>query len=709
MVLQHNVCSLPCNISETKLLLQTLHDKNSSVNIMLLCETFLNKNTANRIRIPGYTLVSNYRQDHKGGGTSVLIKDGIPFQWRQDLDVFIEKHTESTFVEISIKNGTPVVIGSLYRTPNTPAQEFIDNVSNVIKKIRCEGKNKEAILGMDHNLDLLHSDIHTPTHKFLNMLLDMQLFPTLPRPSRITQKSATLIDNIFISEKFQRDYDSALLVTDTSDYLPIMCLLKQTKIIDKNPLIYESRSLTTDKLNTIKNKLYSVDWHGLLNKNDVDENFNLLNDKISDTMDEVAPVRTIRISAQRRYIEPWMSKGLESSSRKKAQLYKATLKTSATDSDRQKYRDYRNTYNRLKWVMMITYYKKKIQESKMNTKKLWKVINNIIGKHKHSGSIIPYITVDGARKYDPDVIANEFGKFYSQLGSTLTSQIKRSTKPIEEHLSKIPRTLQSLALHSTSASEIEKITMALPSKTSFGHDKISNVMLKSIIPAISIPLSIVFNQSILTGKFPHKMKQAEVVPLYKGKNMDLVVNYRPISLLITISKLLEKVVYRHVYSFLEKYDILFQSQYGFHSNHNCEHAILELSGKILQAREKSEHPACIFLDLSKAFDTLNHQVLLRKLNRIGIRGISNTWFESYLSGHSLVAKVTTSEHKTTYSDVFDISFGTAQGSCLGPLLFLLFCNDIHLLPLYSQLILFADDTTLFNSHRSKIYLEYMLN
>ena len=297
MVLQHNVCSLPCNILETKLLLQTLHDKNSSVDIMLVCETFLNKNTANRIRIPGYTLVSNYWQDHKRGGTSVLIKDGIPFQQRQDLDVFIEKHTESTFVEISIKNGTPVVIGSLYRTPNTPAQEFIDNVSNVIKKIRCEGKNKEVILGMDHNLDLLHSDIHTLTHKFLNMLLDMQLFPTITCPSRITQKSATLIDNIFISEKFQQDYDSALLVTDTSDHLPIMCLLKQTKIIDKNPLIFESRSLTTDKLNTIKNKLYSVDWHGLLNKNDVDENFKLLNDKISDTMDEVAPVRTIRISA----------------------------------------------------------------------------------------------------------------------------------------------------------------------------------------------------------------------------------------------------------------------------------------------------------------------------------------------------------------------------------------------------------------------------
>ena len=169
-----------------------------------------------------------------------------------------------------------------------------------------------------------------------------------------------------------------------------------------------------------------------LNKNDVDENFNLLNDKISDTMDEVAPVRTITILARRRYIEPWMSKSLESSGRRKAQLYKETLKINATDIDRQKYRDYRNTYNRLKRVMMITYYKKKIQENTTNTKKLWKVINNIIGKHKHSGSIISYITVDGACKYDPDVIANEFGKFYSQLGSKLASQIKRSTKPIED-------------------------------------------------------------------------------------------------------------------------------------------------------------------------------------------------------------------------------------------------------------------------------------
>ena len=151
--------------------------------------------------------------------------------------------------------------------------------------------------------------------------------------------------------------------------------------------------------------------------------------------------------------------------------------------------------------------------------------------------------------------------------------------------------------------EIEKITKALPNKTSHGHDKISNIMLKNLIEVISHLLSLIFNQLIATGSFPERMKQVEVVPLYKGKDMDIVINYRPISLLVTISKALEKVIYRQVYSFLEKNDILSQSQYGFHTKHNCEQAILELTGRILQAQEKGEHPASIFLDLSKAFDT----------------------------------------------------------------------------------------------------------
>ena len=123
---------------------------------------------------------------------------------------------------------------------------------------------------------------------------------------------------------------------------------------------------------------------------------------------------------------------------------------------------------------------------------------------------------------------------------------------------------------------------------------------------------------------------------------------------------------------------------------------------------KKKHSCALFLDLSKAFDTLNHDVLLKKLDLYGIRGICNDWFRNYLSGRSLVCKLNTLENTVIKSDIFNITYGTAQQSCLGPLLFILFMNDIHLLPTYSTLILFADDTTLYNCHRKIQFLKYMM-
>ena len=131
-------------------------------------------------------------------------------------------------------------------------------------------------------------------------------------------------------------------------------------------------------------------------------------------------------------------------------------------------------------------------------------------------------------------------------------------------------------------------------------------------------------------------------------------------------------------------------------------------GYVLQSKNCNEHSASIFLDLSKAFDTLEHSILLQKLERYGVHGVILKWFESYLKNRSLVAKITTGPNKTVKSDSFDITYGTVQGSCLGPLLFIIFMNDIHLLPLYSNVILFADNTTIFNSHKFQKFLKYSL-
>ena len=139
------------------------------------------------------------------------------------------------------------------------------------------------------------------------------------------------------------------------------------------------------------------------------------------------------------------------------ELYKETLRPNVTDDTRQKYKDYRNMYNRLKHTSMFIYYRNKVTESRTNTKKVWRVINNIIGKNKHGESIISYIIVDGIWKYDPCEIANEFGSFHSQLGLKLAKQIQPGSKTIDHYISKIPRII-SLALHSMTPTEIEKIT-----------------------------------------------------------------------------------------------------------------------------------------------------------------------------------------------------------------------------------------------------------
>ena len=189
------------------------------------------------------------------------------------------------------------------------------------------------------------------------------------------------------------------------------------------------------------------------------------------------------------------------------------------------YKNYGNSYNRLKRKAKINYYNDKCKEYNTNTRMLWKLINQTIGKAKNSGSIIPYITVDGLQTYQPKKIAHHFRKFYSTMGKDLAATIKNGPKDINEYLQKILRTLSSMVLTRMTVTEIEKLISDLPNKSSYGHDKISSIMLKKLSNSISYPLQIIFNQSISQGIFLEKMKLAKVIPLYKGKEHDKVINY----------------------------------------------------------------------------------------------------------------------------------------------------------------------------------------
>ena len=330
IVMQHNICSVLSNQCE------------------LLCETHLSKQTVGFVNIPNYTHVANYRTQLKGRGTSILIRNDIPFKRRKDLEIFTEKEGESTYIKITVKNGKQFIVGSLYCSPNTIEKPLLNHLSETLNKMKANKQVKEIIIGLDHNLDLLKSDQHTPTGKFLELMLQFNMLPTIMRPTRIISNSATLIDNVFISEKLQRSFNSCVLVNNMSNHLLTLTLLKQTKLVDKSPLVYKSRKLTDVKIQTIKTRLKESDWNGLLNSEDCNINFNRLNEELKRVMDDIALEVTVRISGHRKFVEPWMMKGIETSNSKCQKLYRKMLAMNCSLDTQQKYRAFRNILNRVK-------------------------------------------------------------------------------------------------------------------------------------------------------------------------------------------------------------------------------------------------------------------------------------------------------------------------------------------------------------------------
>ena len=235
----------------------------------------------------------------------------------------------------------------------------------------------------------------------------------------------------------------------------------------------------------------------------------------------------------------------------------------------------------------------------------------------------------------------------------------------------------------------------------------SNCILKELKGVLITPLKILFNLSLSEGLFPLQMKHANVVPIHIGKNKQERSNYRPISLLITMSKLLEKIMYKRIYRFMTENNLIFQSQHGFRNKHSCKTAVSELIGNICKGHEKGKHTLAIFLDLSKAFDTIGHNILFRKLEIYSICGKALEWLKSNLTNCVLKVKCRiASSELDEISDSYPVEYGAPQGSCLGPLIFLIFMNDLHMNLEHCKCILFADDTTIYFTHNNLRYMEW---
>ena len=319
----------------------------------------------------------------------------------------------------------------------------------------------------------------------------------------------------------------------------------------------------------------------------------------------------------------------------------------------------------------------------METQGKHKLLSDIKGKSPKS-SQVPALNTCNARCTDPSSadIAEEFNTFFTNVGPKLKENIKDVPLP------KMDEVNHSMYLKPISVNEVREIIDNLDNKFSSGDDDISNVLVK-LSSDVTIPyLTQIINKSFEEGIFPDDLKTAKVIPLHKdGSKLDEN-NYRPISLLIVWSKIIERALFIRMYAYMEYHNLLFNRQFGFRTKHSTIDALVELVEKI-RLNCQNVKAISFFLDLKKAFDTIEHDILLKKIENTGIRGPALNWITTYLKGRQQRVIV-----NGACSSWNSIVCGVPQGSILGPLLFLIYINDLPLVCKSLDITLFADDTNL---------------
>lgn len=682
-ILHLNIRSLQKNLDCLKELIDTLSKKDVTLDVILLCETWTHDLNSSLLDIEGYTLFLQNRKEGRGGGVGVYVKNYLNPKIKSDLSVQYDGLFESMIVEITT-HGKQFFVSEFYRVLGTPEKPFEECISKLLKN--C--KNTDTFIGSDQNLDLLKLNKHKMTDKFLNNILENGLMPTILKPMRVTHTSSTLIDNIYVPINHVNSFKSHVLVDLMSDHFPCLvqiCLNLNSK---RSPMKIKSRKVNESALHNMNNDLLHKNWIEEFAKcKDLNSRYEKFVDTVYRSLDTHAPIKEKCISPRNIIHTPWMTPELLKNTKKCKHLYKESQKDPTSKNKLARYKNYAKTLRALKKNAKSTYFKNEILSYGGNCKKIWTLLNKLLGKHNDKTSAISELKVSGVVINDPLKICSALNNHFATAGEKV-SKDPGTTKYLK-YLGE--RVTSEFGFETVSENLVMKLVDQLPNKKSCGVDGINNILLKKIKYSIRLPLCILVNESLKTGLFPDAMKIAKVVALFKKGDTLLADNYRPISLLSVISKILERVVNNQLYNYLNEHNILVETQYGFRKKHSTTNAVQHLTGEILSGFEKKFSTLSVFIDLRKCFDSCRHNIILDKLEHYGVRGTALSWFQSYLSNRSQFVQFS----NDIKSNPSKVNIGTPQGSILGPILTLIMLNDLNKSLRLSKSILFADDTTLY--------------
>jgi len=658
-------------------LLHVRCDLAGNFDIITLSETWLTtRDDSNNFALIGYQ--KPFRRDRSTddgyGGVMAWVADHVPVKRRRDLEIV---DIEIIWLEIC-QNNVTLLLGVVYRAPNT-GQDFWESLLDNIKFIN-ETNLSRIILTGDFN-----ADPSTRHGQLFQAFIEENSFTAfVNEPTRVTDVSATLLDQCITNFPPLIQKCEVIAPVGNSDHCTI-AIYCRNEVIKEKPYKRTMWQFNDESFEHFRNAVQAFRWEDQFanSKDDLDICCQEWNDTVLEIAKSIIPHKNVLV---RPNDKPWYNNQLRKLKRKMDRSF-AKCKLTKLPSDYAMFKrlrsEYQNEIERCKKLYDESRYADLSSKALRNTKKWWSLLKAVY----HNAQVyvsIPPLHYGNRIVTDTKEKAELFNNAFISVSKVDDSQ---ATLPDFGNFAPHAPVLEKIVI---TDSEVEDQIRLLDCNKAYGPDDISPHFLKHGGVALRQSLTRIFNQSLAIGKFPSMWKKSHVIPVHKKGDQSDVNNYRPISLISVVAKVFERIVFKHVFNFFHDNFVLSVHQSGFQPGRSTVTQLIEVYHTFCQAVDANKEIRVVFLDITKAFDKIWHKGLIYKLRKCGIGGCLLQWFCDYL--HERMQRVVISGQ---YSSWEHVTAGVPQGSVLGPLLFLVFINDVTSVVENSKIRLFADDTCLF--------------